>query len=307
MWELRTSGLPPSLPTPRTHFMRLCHPPYCAAPFCAVIQGHVLVFNDLTVVSRAGKVLKTEDDLLAGFHHAGRMTDLQVRAGAGAEAAGCQEGPGKHMRACGAGRGGASQAAHWTAVPPASTTPLPHVPPHPTPSACPTTPPHPSTHPTSTHTHTPQVVSQGGGQQVVLFTTAEGALFLVRLVVPLTPGAGRGEIQVLDMGGGDGEEGEGGGGEGSLAPWLRLHSGAAASVDMHPDTKVGQLRALGRAAWAPPPPLQRPSAACCASGRLAPQVTAPCAAQCLEPCPPSPPHTHPTPHPPCRALLCSAC
>ncbi|KAG2501025.1 hypothetical protein HYH03_000845 [Edaphochlamys debaryana] len=107
------------------------------------------------------------------------------------------------------------------------------------------------------------VCEQGGGQVTALFGTTEGAVHVLRLVVPRTPGAGPKELQLLEAppawrvasggagagaGEGDDEDGEeggaggggGGGGGGSehVAAWLRPHRGAVAAVDMQLDTKA---------------------------------------------------------------------
>ncbi len=80
-----------------------------------------------------------------------------------------------------------------------------------------------------------QVCEQGGGQVTVLFGTTEGALHLLRLRVPRTPGCGPSDLELLDAGPGAGLGAE----EGGLAAWLRPHSGAVAAVDVQPDTQVG--------------------------------------------------------------------
>lgn len=111
-----------------------------------------------------------------------------------------------------------------------------------------------------------QVCEQGGGFVTVLFGTTEGGLHLLRLLVPRTPGAGPGDLQLLEPpaawpgaggaaggggggGAGGGGGGAGGGGEGggeALAAWLRPHRGAVAAVDMQQDTKVtGRRRVCG--------------------------------------------------------------
>eukprot|EP00198_Chlamydomonas_reinhardtii_P012438 XP_001701775.1 hypothetical WD40 domain protein [Chlamydomonas reinhardtii] len=102
------------------------------------------------------------------------------------------------------------------------------------------------------------VCEQGGGFVTVLFGTTEGGLHLLRLLVPRTPGAGPGDLQLLEPpaawpgaggaaggggggGAGGGGGGAGGGGEGggeALAAWLRPHRGAVAAVDMQQDTKA---------------------------------------------------------------------